>query len=343
MPAPLQPSNPPDEGLPSSQEAEVSQPEKPEPVPSAPERSSRGSQPQGGAPVSDATAPQRWSMGRGVVGLYISLILAISFFVGWAVQRGAKKVIAAMKAANSRQATPKFSQTVDATLQAQAERLLQRLAWGDLNAADQIMAQAPTWTGKTRRTSAANQLLEIAINSRDERIREASLPAMLALDGILQNETGLAILEAAVGNPGQREWALVSLGAIGRRGVDPVQSAKIIESYLGDPNVNARSGAVGGLQLLGTDETIPMLLDRFRNDPSPLVQERAICGLSYSGMYTHAQRMTVARNLVGWLNDSLLTVQQRTWTVQALQVITGASLGSDSAAWRKWWSHNSHT
>lgn len=232
---------------------------------------------------------------------------------------------------------------MDLAIQADAERPLERLSRGDLDAADQIMVQAPNWTGKTRRTPIANQFLEIAINSREPRIREAALPALLAIDGVPQNETGLAMLTNAVGNPRQRVWALVSLGALGRRGVDPVQSAKIIESYLGDPNVNAQSGAVGGLQLLATDETIPMLLDRFRNDPSPLVQERAICGLSYSGMYTHAQRMTAARSLVGWLNDSLRTVQQRTWTVQALQVITGAALGSDSAAWRKWWSHNSHT
>jgi hypothetical protein len=271
------------------------------------------------------------------------LVLAISLFFGWGAQRIVKRVISAMKAASSRQAKPTFPQTVDPTVQADAERLLERLARGDLDAANQILAQAPSWTGKIRRTPIANQYLEMAINSRDARIREAALPALLAVDGIPQDERGLTMLENAVGNPGQREWALTSVGALGHRGVDPVQSAKIIESYLGDPDVNVRSGAVGGLQLLATDETIPMLLDRFRNDPSPLVQERSICGLSYSGLFTHTQRMKAARNLLGWLNDSLLTVQQRNWTVQALQVITGASLGSDSAAWKKWWSHNSRT
>lgn len=37
-------------------------------------------------------------------------------------------------------------------------------------------------------------------------------------------------------------------------------------------------GGVSGLRLLATNETIPMPLDRFRNDPSALVQERALCG-----------------------------------------------------------------
>lgn len=298
---------------------------------------------QYGAPASHANAPRSWFIRRGSIGLFISFILAFSLFCGWAVQSGTKRLISAVKAANTRRGRPAFPQTTNPVLQADAERLLGRLSRGDLDAAGQIVAQAPNWTGKTRRTPLANQLLEISINSRDMRIREAALPALLALDGVPQDETGLAMLEAAVGNPRQREWALTSLGALGNRGVDPVQSAKIIESYLGDPSVNVRSGAVGGLQLLATDETIPMLLDRFRNDPSPLVQERAICGLSSSGMFTRAQRMTAAGSLVGWLNDSLLTVQQRAWTVQALQVITGASLGSDSAAWHEWWSHNSHT
>jgi HEAT repeat protein len=120
-----------------------------------------------------------------------------------------------------------------------------------------------------------------------------------------------------------------------------VHAAKIIESYLNDPDVNVRAGAVDGLSLLATDETIAMLLDRFRNDPSPLVQEHAACGMSESGMYTHEQRMRAAATLMGWLDDALLTSQQRTWTFQALYYITGASLGSDSAAWRNWWSEHS--
>jgi HEAT repeat protein len=168
-------------------------------------------------------------------------------------------------------------------------------------------------------------------------VRAAALQAQLALDGIPRDESGLNMLERAVGNPQQRPWALWMLGAIGNRGVDPQHTAKIMESYLDDPNVQVRVSAVEGLALLGTDETIPMLLDRFRNDPSTAVQERAACGLAESGMYTHAQRMIAGASMVGWLDDSLLSQQQRSWTVQALQDISGQNFGTDSAAWRRWY------
>lgn len=70
---------------------------------------------------------------------------------------------------------------------------------------------------------------------------------------------------------------------------------------------------------------VPMLLDRFHNDPSPAVQEGAACGLAQSGRYTHEQRMMVASALVNWLDDSQLSPQQRGWTVQALRDISGQS------------------
>jgi hypothetical protein len=80
-----------------------------------------------------------------------------------------------------------------------------------------------------------------------------------------------------------------------------------------------------------------MLLDRFRNDPSPVVQERAACALAEAGMYTHEQRMTAAASLVFWLDDPLITGQQRTWTFHALRDISGQNFGADSAAWRNWY------
>jgi HEAT repeat protein len=127
------------------------------------------------------------------------------------------------------------------------------------------------------------------------------------------------------------------LGALGNRGVDPVHTAKIIGAYLADTDVAVRAAAVNGLAILATDETIPMLLDRFRNDPSPIVQERAACGLAESGMYTHEQRMTATASLVGWLDDSTLSPGQRAWAAQALGDISGQHFGADSAAWRNWY------
>ena len=226
---------------------------------------------------------------------------------------------------------------IDASMQAEAEQLLQRLASGDASVADEILSKSATWTGKTERTSVATQWITVALNLHDLHAREAAIQAELALDGVTQDDSGLRMLEQAVANPSQRVWALWQLGAVGNRGVDPVHTGKAIEAYLTDPAVEVRASAVNGLALLGTDETIPLMLDRFRNDPSPVVQERAACALAESGMYTHEQRMTAAASLVSWLDDPLLNGQQRAWTFQALRDISGQNFGTDSAAWRNWY------
>ena len=230
---------------------------------------------------------------------------------------------------------------IDSNMQSEAEHLLQQLASGDTGAADEILSKSATWTGKTQRTSIATQWITVALNLHALHAREAAVQAELALDGVTQDEAGLRFLEQAVGDLNQRAWALWELGALGNRGIDPVHTAKIIGAYLSDPAVDVRASAVNGLALVGTDETIPMMLDRFRNDPSPVVQERAACALAESGMYTHEQRMTAAASLVSWLDDPLLNSQQRAWTFQALRDISGQNLGTDSAAWRNWYQEQS--
>ena len=226
---------------------------------------------------------------------------------------------------------------IDSTVQAKAEQLLRRLASGDTSAATEILEKSATWTGQTQRTSAATQSITVAINLHDLQPREAAIEAELALNGITRDDAGLTILKQAVAEPSQRAWALWELGALANRGIDPVHTAKIIGAYLSDPSVDVRASAVNGLALAGTDETIPMMLDRFRNDPSPVVQERAACALAESGMYTHEQRMTAAASLVSWLDDPSLSGQQRAWMFQALGDISGKNFGTDSAAWRNWY------
>ena len=227
--------------------------------------------------------------------------------------------------------------TLDSTMQTEAEGLLQRVAAGDSSAADQVLAKSGSWTGKTQRTSNTVQWMTAALNRPEPHAREAAIQAELALDGVARDESGLKMLEQAAGNPSQRAWALWMLGALGNRGVDPAHATKVIGAYLSDPAVEVRASAVNGLALVGTDETIPMMLDRFRNDPSPIVQERAACAIAEAGMYTHEQRMTAAATLVTWLDDSLITAQQRAWTLQALHDISGQNLGADSSAWRTWY------
>ena len=297
--------------------------------------------PSDSVPIA-SPAPQSWISRYSFPIVYVFGVLVVCFLLGWIAQRAVKE-LSALPSASNRASNPTSArneppqQEVDPALQSQAETLLSRVASGDSAAAEQILAESDTWTGKTQRTPRTDQFLDTAINLRDLHLREAALQAQLALEGITHDERGLQRLEFAIGDPSSRAWALWMLGALGHS-VDPVHSAKVIGAYLDDTEVNVRTNAVNGLALVGTDETVPMLLDRFRNDPSPIVQERAACGLAEAGLYSHEQRMVAAASFVGWLDDSLLSAQQKLWIAQALRDITGAPIGPDPAAWRAWWS-----
>ncbi|MFZ0963884.1 MAG: HEAT repeat domain-containing protein [Terriglobia bacterium] len=303
------------------------------------EKASKDAPAQSGEPPSNLAPQESWASSKALVVIYIAVMAAIIVFLAWGAQRVVKRLLSSSSPAgwSNGNAGVATGRTTDAARQAEAEGLLERVAAGDLAAANQVLAQSDGWTGKTQTTPKTDQFITTGINGKELQARAAAIQAQLALNGIPRDESGLNTLEKAVGNPTQRTWALWLLGALGNRGVDPEHTAKIIDAYLVDPDVTVRRFAVIGLALLATDETIPMLLDRFRNDPSPAVQELAVCGLSESGMYTHGQRMVAAASLVGWLDDPLLTQQQRAWAAQGLRYISGKNLGTDSAAWRHWY------
>jgi len=317
----------------------------PSPAPSQPTSSVNSGTPPatGGAQPQGAPVQHSWLFGNGPVVVYIVVLFAAmmgaSLWLARSAQRGWGKLRADATAWNK--LNRQFSQlgaeqAFDPAQQAEAEQLLQRTSAGDSAAADQILAESDGWTGKTQRTQRASQLISAALNRDDLHSREAAIQAELAFDGVPRNAVGLATLEQQAADPSRRVWALWTLGALGNRGVDPVHAAKTIDAYLDDPNVTTRASAVDGLAILGTDETVPMLLDRFRNDPSPVVQERAACGLAQAGFYTHEQRMVAAQSLVGWLSDASLSQQQRAWILQALGDISGQHFGPDPAAWQRW-------
>jgi HEAT repeats len=338
MPDPLQPQDSASESLKIDRAVEPPQPSEAEVVNALLEIEESTKKTQSDALPVHAPTQRSWFSRNTEVILYFSLAIAVCVLVAWGLDRAAKKLFSTVVTTRSAvQSKAAIGQRVDPVRQAAAERVLQRLAAGDRAAVDQVLGQSDSWTGKTARTQTTDQAIDTAINFNDLQVRAGGIQAQLALDGVPRDASGLKMLEQAVGNPSQRAWALWMLGAIGNRGVDPVHTAKIIGAYLDDPVVNNRAAAVNGLALLATDETVPMLLDRFRNDPSPVVQDRAACGLAESGMYTHQQRMVAAASLVGWLDDSLLTTQQRIWTVQALHDISGKSFGTDTAAWHRWY------
>jgi HEAT repeats len=283
-----------------------------------------------------------FSRTTGVI-LYLAVGFALIMLLGFTVVNVARRIQwwtttpASNGSRGSRRQRNHASQGTISPRQAEVENLLERLANGDLAAVDRVLSESDGWTGEAQRTARANQLIVAALNQHDLQIRGAALQGTLALDGVSRDQAGLNRLELAVGDPNQRGWALWTLGALANRGVKPDHITKVIGAYLDDPDVRTRAGAVDGLAIVATDETVPMLLDRFRNDPSLVVEERAACGLAEAGMYTHEQRMGAAASMVGWLDDALLSGQQKLWTLQALRDISGQNMGTDAVAWQRWY------
>ena len=286
---------------------------------------------------SKRAARPAWVSSRAAAVFYFVILTAVIVLLAWGATHVVNGLFLRTAGQSNGNANAAPHGATDTARQKEAEEFLARVATGDAAAANLVLEQSDGWTGKTEATPKTDQLITTSLNLTDLHVRAAALQAQLALNGIPRDASGLAMLEQAAGNPLQRAFAMWMLGALGNRGVDPAHAAKIIEAYLNDPDVSVRSNVVIGLALLGTDETIPVLLDRFRSDPSLAVQELAGCGLAQSGMYTHEQRMAVAATLVGWLNDSLLSQQQRSWVVEALHDISGQNYGADSAAWQRWY------
>jgi HEAT repeat protein len=80
------------------------------------------------------------------------------------------------------------------------------------------------------------------------------------------------------------------------------------------------------------------LLDVFHDDPSPMIRERAACGLAQSGMLSERQRRTAVPRLLEFAEDLSLDGDTRKWVFQALRDITGQTLAHDANAWRQWYS-----
>ena len=273
------------------------------------------------------------------VMLYLSVGFTLIVLLAWTVQNGVRRIGSWAASSTSNWGSSSGRQRgAISSQQANVESLLARLASGDSKAANEILIESDNWIGRTRRTTKANQLVNVALNQHDLHLRGAALQATLALDGVSRDGDGLNRLEHAVADPNTRAWALWMLGALGNRGVQQERTVEILKGYLDDPDARTRSGAVYGLGTVATDETVHILLDRFRNDASPLVEESAAASLAEAGMYTHEQRMVAAASFVGWMDDALTSPQQKVWAAHALRDISGRNLGANAAAWQQWYS-----
>ncbi len=223
--------------------------------------------------------------------------------------------------------------------QSQAELLLERSINHYAGANEQIAARVDRWRGDIKMEGRLNQLFITAINSDDLTVRVAGIEIDVAARNLVKDSSTVDRLEpvARRGEQGPRANALWDLGLLGNRGVDADRVAEILLSAIRDDNVNIRYWAVEGLAYLATDAAIAPLLEVFHDDPSPMIRERAACGLAQSGMFSAAQRRTTVPRLLDFAQDGALDAETRTWVFQALRDITGQTLPHDVTAWRQWY------
>jgi hypothetical protein len=223
--------------------------------------------------------------------------------------------------------------------QSQAELLLERAINHYRGANDQIAARVDSWRGRITLGGRLNNLFVTAINSDDLTVRVAGIEIDIAARDLIKESSTVDRLEpvARLGEQGPRANALWDLALLGNRGVEPDRVAQILVSSIHDQNVNVRYWAVEGLAYLATDAAIAPLLDVFHDDASPMIRERAACGLAQSGMFSAEQRRTAVPRLLDFAQDGALDAETRTWVFQALRDITGQSLPHDATVWRKWY------
>jgi HEAT repeat protein len=223
--------------------------------------------------------------------------------------------------------------------QKQAETLLELAVGNTAGAVDQISSRVDRWQGQVQWNSQIASLSTAAMNSNDMRVRQSGIEVELAAYGLAKNPASLDYLLKTANSPNhaQKIWALWALGLMGNRGVRPDRVVEALTSHLADSDVDSRHWAVEGLALTGSDQTIQPLLQAMHDDPSPIVRERAACGLAQSGMFTQQQRLTAVPQLLNYTDDASLDAQTHAWAFQALNDITHQRLPNDSAAWRDWY------
>lgn len=300
-------------------------------------------------PETDPLAPQP-SGGRTRFVLLLGLVLMIGLFLSTGKARAAWDEIAQLlslkgkpEPASANVLSEHEIETLDQmSPQGQADLLLERSINHYKGANDEIAQRVDSWRGKIKLDQQLNSLFMTALNSDDLRVRAAAIEIDIATRGLEKSAATVDRLEsdARSGEQGPRANALWDIGLLGNRGVEPQRAAQILLASIHDDNVNIRYWAVEGIAYLGTDDSITPLLQVFHDDPSPMIRERAACGLAQSGMLSERQRRSAVPKLLDYAEDPSLDPETRKWVFQALRDITGQTLPHDPAAWRNWYNSN---
>ncbi len=223
--------------------------------------------------------------------------------------------------------------------QKQAEALLEQAVQHSPVAVDQISTRAGGWPGQVQWTPQIASLSTAALNSDDLRVRQSGVEVELAAYGLTKTSASLDYVLNLTDSTdhAQKVWALWAAGLLANRGVEPEHVIGVLATHLNDEDVDSRRWATESLALTGADASVQLLLAAMHEDPSPVIRERAACGIASSGLFTPEQRMTAVPRLISYSEDPSLDAQTHAWAFQALGDITHQRFGNDTAAWRHWY------
>lgn len=223
--------------------------------------------------------------------------------------------------------------------QKQAEALLEQAVQHSPVAVDQISMRAGSWPGQVQWTPQIASLSTAALNSDDLSVRQSGVEVELAAYGLTKTPASLDYVLNLTDSKdhAQKVWALWAAGLLANRGVEPEHVIGVLATHLNDEDVDSRRWATESLALTGADASVQLLLAAMHEDPSPVIRERAACGIASSGLFTPEQRMTAVPRLISYSEDPSLDAQTHAWAFQALGDITHQHFGNDTAAWRHWY------
>jgi HEAT repeats len=221
--------------------------------------------------------------------------------------------------------------------QDQVMRLLERAINHYSGAGEEIEKRAEAWVGQVHSTPELTKLTDVAYFSSDLRVRAAAIEIWRVEAGFRKTpEMVQQLIDSAAANPEKKYFFASHLGILGNRGVEQQKVFDTLELWVRDPDSNVRAAAINGLALLGTENTIPLFLTVFHDDPSHDLRERAACNLADSGLLSREQRKLAVPELVHFSQDPNLDATTKKWVYQALREITGKNVSDDPAAWASW-------
>ncbi len=294
-----------------------------------------------GAPRTTMPPSQQSIQAVRIVAIVAGATMALSIGVYNSMMRTrrAENEMTTVRSSRTSSGSRRYSPPHDPAAQKEAEQLLARVARNDSTAIEQVQSRSAGWRGRIQLTPQLTSLVTAGLNANDLHARAATIEADLAAMNVAEDSSSVDRLAGQAESPDHatRIWAIWTLGLLANRGIQTDHIVSLLTAHLSDTEVESRHWAAEALSYTGADASIPPLLKAMHDDPSPLVRERAACGLAQSGMLSDEQRRTAIPTLLAYAEDAKLDAATHAWTYHALRDITAQHLPDDSAAWRRWY------